>query len=72
MSTPMGAVPVGVGATLLNGIDVGLVGALPIGAAVLLGGTPSWRLVELQLAWSTALATGALALVVRSRSSTAD
>jgi hypothetical protein len=72
MSTPMGVVPVGVGATLLSGIDVGVVGALPLGAAVLLGGPPSGVVLGVQLTWSTLLAAGALALVVRRRSSAVD
>jgi hypothetical protein len=65
MSTPMGVVPVGVGATLLNGIDVGVVGALPLGVAVLRGTPPSTTAIGVQLVWSAGLAAGALALAAR-------
>jgi hypothetical protein len=72
MSTPMGAVPVGVGATLLNGLDVAVLGALPLGAAVLLGGPPSGVLLAVQLAWSTLVTAGTLALLGRRRATPAD
>ena len=65
MSTPMGVVPVGVGATLLHGLDVGVLGALPIGAVLLSGSPPSAVAVAVQLGWSTVLAAGAFALALR-------
>jgi hypothetical protein len=65
MSTPMGVVPVGVAATLLAGLDVGVLGALPLGGVLLVGGRPSGLLVAVQLGWSTVLAAGALVLLVR-------
>ncbi|SFO73280.1 hypothetical protein SAMN05660464_0824 [Geodermatophilus dictyosporus] len=64
VSTPMGALPTGVGATLVQGVDVGLVGSLPLAAALVSGGpTPLWLAV--QLGWSVLLCAGALALVAR-------
>jgi hypothetical protein len=71
MSTPMGVLPVGVGATLLNGIDVGVLGALPVGGILLVGGPPSALAVGVQLGWSTMLAVGAFALTTRRRASPA-
>jgi hypothetical protein len=65
VATPMGVLPAGVGATLVHGIDVGLVGSLPVLGAVLLGGSPSPALIGFQLAWATCLAVGALALLAR-------
>jgi hypothetical protein len=65
MSTPMGVVPVGVGATLLNGLDVGVLGALPVGGVLLSGGPPSAVAIAVQLGWSTVLAGGAFALALR-------
>jgi hypothetical protein len=71
MSTPMGVLPVGVGATLLNGIDVGVLGALPIGGVLLVGSPPSALAVAVQLGWSTMLAVGSFALATRRRASPA-
>ena len=65
MSTPMGVLPVGVGATLLNGLDVGVLGALPVGGVLLSGGPPTAIAVAVQLGWSTVLAGGAFALALR-------
>jgi hypothetical protein len=65
MSTPMGAVPTGIGATLVQGLDVGVVGSIPAVVAVHLGGAPSWSIIAVQLAWASALGAGALALTVR-------
>ncbi|MGY1602128.1 DUF6297 family protein [Geodermatophilus sp. SYSU D00815] len=62
MATPVGPVPVGVGATLVQGVDVGLVGSLPLLLA-LLQGVPAPALVAGQLGWSLLLAAGALALL---------
>ncbi len=36
VSTPMGVLPAGVGATLLQGVDVGVAGSLPLLAAAVL------------------------------------
>ncbi|WP_166521273.1 DUF6297 family protein [Modestobacter roseus] len=59
VATPMGAVPTGVGQTLVRGLDLGVVGTVPFGLALLVG-TPSALWVPAQLAW--ALAVGALAV----------
>jgi hypothetical protein len=61
----MGALPAGVGATLVQGVDVGLLGSLPVVAALLLGGTPPGALVAVQWMWAGALAAAALAAVAR-------
>ena len=70
MATPFGPSPVGVGATLVQGLDLGIVSSLPL-LVVLLRGAPTAGLVATQLAWSVALAAGALALLAR-RSGTRD
>jgi hypothetical protein len=67
MSTPMGALPVGVGATLFHGIDIGLLGSLPVGVMLLRGESPSWALITGQLGWGLALTLGALTLLARRR-----
>jgi hypothetical protein len=67
VSTPMGALPAGIGATLVQGVDVGLVGSLPMIAAILLGGSPSPVLVGVQWAWAGTLAAAALSAVARRR-----
>jgi hypothetical protein len=67
VSTPMGVVPAGAGATFVQGIDVGIVGSLPLAAALVSGG-PTPFLVAVQLLWSVLLCAGALTLVVRRRS----
>jgi hypothetical protein len=40
VSTPMGALPVGIGATLSQGLDVALLGSAPLAFAVVRGGPP--------------------------------
>jgi hypothetical protein len=65
VSSPMGALPAGIGATLLQGVDVGVVGSLPVVAALLLGGTPSATLVSVQWIWAGALAAAALTALAR-------
>ncbi|MGY1839302.1 MULTISPECIES: DUF6297 family protein [unclassified Modestobacter] len=60
VATPMGAVPTGVGQTLVRGLDLGVVGTVPFGIALLVG-TPSVVWVPVQLGW--ALAVGALAVL---------
>lgn len=65
VSTPMGALPAGIGATLVQGIDVGLVGSLPVVAALLLGEPPSAVFVAGQWTWGLALAAAALTAVAR-------
>lgn len=67
VSTPMGAVPPGAGLTVVQGVDVGIVGSLPLAAALLLD-SPEPGLIVVQLIWSAVLCAGALALVVRTRS----
>jgi hypothetical protein len=59
VSSPMGALPTGVGATLVRGPDVGVLGTVPVGLALLLGTVPGW-LVAGALAWSLALAAFAV------------
>ena len=71
MSTPMGVLPVGVGATLINGVDVGVLGALPLGWVLLSGRPPSAVAVAVQLGWSTLLAAGSFALATRRKPSAA-
>jgi hypothetical protein len=68
VSSPMGALPGGIGATLVQGVDVGVAGSLPMIVALVLGGTPSPTLVAVQWAWSGALAAAALTAVARKRS----
>jgi hypothetical protein len=65
VSTPMGVLPAGIVATLVQGVDVGLVGSLPAVWAVLRGGPPSGALVGVGLVWATLLAVGALVLLAR-------
>jgi hypothetical protein len=64
MATPFGPTPVGVGATLVQGLDLGVVVSLPLLVA-LLRGAPTPGLVVGQLAWSLALGAGALAWLTR-------
>jgi hypothetical protein len=59
VSSPMGALPVGVGSTLVRGPDVGVLGTVPVALALLLGEVPAW-LVGGQLAWSIGLASVAV------------
>ena len=60
-------VPPGAGLTFIEGIDVGIVGSLPLAAALLLD-SPGPVLIAVQLLWSAALCAGARVLVVRNRS----
>ncbi|WP_448628479.1 hypothetical protein [Geodermatophilus sp. URMC 64] len=62
MATPFGPAPVGVGATLVQGADVAVVGSLPW-LLVLLRGGPTPALVAVQLVWSLLLAAGTLAVL---------
>jgi hypothetical protein len=59
LSSPMGALPLGVGATLVRGPDLGLLGTAPAALALFLG-SPSIVLVAAQVAWG--LAVGVLAV----------
>ena len=59
VSSPMGALPAGVGATLVRGPDVGVLGTVPVGTALLLGEAP-WWLVGVQLVWAMTLAAFAV------------
>jgi hypothetical protein len=65
LSSPMGAVPVGVSATLLRGPDVGVLGTAPVALALLLGTVPP-VLVAVQLGWSVARAAVAVLTAQRS------
>jgi hypothetical protein len=65
ISTPMGVLPAGIGATLVQGLDVGLIGSLPVIAALLLGGPPSAVLIAVQWGWAGALAAAALTAVAK-------
>jgi hypothetical protein len=65
MSTPMGTLPTGVGATLVQGLDVGILGSVPAIVAVHLGGAPSWTMIAGQLLWALAVGAGGLALTVQ-------
>lgn len=67
VATPMGVIPAGAGTSLVQGVDVGIVGSLPLAAALVTGG-PTPLLVAGQLLWSLLLGAGALALVVHRRS----
>jgi hypothetical protein len=67
LSTPMGVLPAGIGATLVQGIDVGLVGTLPIVVVVLIGAEPSPTLIGVQFAWALCLAAAALTHLARRR-----
>jgi hypothetical protein len=68
VSTPMGVLPAGVAATLVQGLDVALAGILPIGGALLLGASPSGGLVVGELLWATLLAAAVGAHLARRRS----
>ncbi|WP_138735053.1 hypothetical protein [Modestobacter excelsi] len=59
LSSPMGAVPVGVSATLVRGPDVGVLGTAPVALALLLGTVPP-VLVAVQLGWAVVLAAFAV------------
>ena len=70
VSTPMGVLPAGVGATLVQGVDVGVAGSLPLLAALVTGG-PTPLLVAVQAAWSLLLATAVLGQLGRRRATAA-
>ncbi len=55
VSTPFGVLPTGVGATLVRGPDLGVLGTAPLAIGLLLGEAPP-VLVAVQLAWASALA----------------
>lgn len=55
VSTPFGVVPSGVGATLVRGPDLGILGTAPLAVALLLGEVPP-VLITVQLGWALALA----------------
>jgi hypothetical protein len=59
--------PAGVGATLVQGVDVGVVGSLPLLAALVTGG-PTPLLVAVQAAWALLLAVAVLVQLGRRRS----
>jgi hypothetical protein len=68
LSTPMGVLPAGIGATLVQGVDVGVAGTLPVLVVVLTGADPSPALVAVQFAWALCLAVAALTHLGRRRS----
>jgi hypothetical protein len=70
VSTPMGIVPAGAGATLVQGVDVGLLGSLPIVGALLVSGPPLAALVAVQWVWAGGLAAAALTALARRRPGT--
>jgi hypothetical protein len=59
VASPFGPLPSGVGATLVRGPDVGLLGTAPLAVALLLGEAPP-VLIAVQLGWSLALAAFAV------------
>ena len=65
VSTPMGVLPAGVGATLVQGVDVGLAGTVPILVVVLVGAAPSPAVIGVQFLWAGCLAGGALLHLAR-------
>ncbi len=67
VSTPMGVVPAGVGARLVQGVDVGVAGSPPLLAALVTGG-PTPLLVAVQAAWSLLPAAAVLVQLGRRRS----
>jgi len=67
LASPMGVLPAGIGATLVQGIDVGVAGTLPLVVVVLTGAEPSPALVGVQFAWASCLAVAALTHLARRR-----
>ncbi len=55
VSSPMGAIPSGVGGTLVRGLDLGVLGTLPF-VVVLLVGEPAPLLLAVQLGWALLVA----------------
>jgi hypothetical protein len=68
VSTPTGVLPAGVVATLLQGVDVGVAGTLPIVVVVLVGAAPSPALIAVQFTWAFCVAAASLAYLARRRS----
>jgi len=64
LATPVGPVPVGVLATLVQGVDVGVVGSLPLVLAFL-HGRPTAGVIAAQLGWAALLAAAALGALAR-------
>ncbi len=64
VSSPMGAVPTGVGATLVRGPDLGVLGTVPLVIALLLGEAP--QLLQ-AIALAVALGLGAIAVETAQR-----
>jgi hypothetical protein len=60
----MGAVPAGVVGALVQSVDAGVVGSLPL-AVALARGAPEPALVAGQLAWSLVVAAAALGWLTR-------
>ncbi|SDP22814.1 hypothetical protein SAMN05660199_03416 [Klenkia soli] len=54
LSSPMGAVPTGVGVTLVRGLDLGVLGTVPLVIGLLLGEVPD-LLLGIALGWSLLL-----------------
>ncbi|WP_209313719.1 DUF6297 family protein, partial [Blastococcus sp. TF02A_35] len=72
VSTPMGIIPAGAAATTVQGVDVGLLGSLPLVAALLLGGHPGPGLLAAQWGWAAALCGLALTALARRRAKAWD
>ncbi|WP_209308934.1 DUF6297 family protein, partial [Blastococcus sp. CT_GayMR16] len=68
VATPMGVLPAGIVATLVQGADIGLVGTVPIVVVLLTGVDPSPVAIAVQFAWALALAAAALTHLGRRRS----
>lgn len=64
LATPVGPVPVGVLRTLVQGVDVGVVGSLPLVLAFL-HGRPTAGVIAAQLGWAVVLAAAALGALAR-------
>lgn len=67
VSTPAGVFPAGIGATLVQGLDVGVAGTVPIVVVVLTGVGPSAPLIAVQWVWALGLAAAALTRLGRRR-----
>ena len=64
LSTPFGPVPTGVAATVVQGLDAGLAGSVPV-AVALIQGAPTPGLVVGQAVWSVVVAAAAFAFLRR-------
>src|SRR4051794_20491175 len=67
VATPAGALPAGIGAPPVKGLDVGVAGSIPIVVVVLTGVDPAPALVVVQWLWALCLAAAALTYLARRR-----